>query len=185
MELLTELLFCCSVSLDGFTIGCSYGVRNLRSTVFTNIISALVCAGASYLAIFFGWVFLIFIPPQVCTFLGITLLCLLGFYTIISGVFLQKDSSPPNFDRPMKKSESLFLSLAVSVDAFSAGIGYAMMGHTSFIIPIGVGLFHSLFISLGIGFSRRAIRHFNLSKRLLAMISGLIILSVAFSRLIL
>lgn len=184
MELLTELLFCCSVSLDGFTIGCSYGIRNLRSTIFTNIIAAIICAGASALAIFFGSVFLMFIPADFCTALGIILLCILGLYTIIKGVFFQKDSSPPDFDRQMSYSESIFLSLAVSVDAFSAGLGYAMMGHTSFIIPIGVGIFHSLFISLGIGFSRRAIRHFHLSKRLLAFISGLIIIAVALSRLL-
>lgn len=184
MELLTELLFCCSVSLDGFTIGCSYGIRNLRSTIFTNIIAAFICAGASALAIFFGSVFLMFIPAEFCTWLGIILLCSLGLYTIIKGVFFQSDNVAPDFDRPMTYKESIFLSLAVSVDAFSAGLGYAMMGYTSLIIPFGVGIFHPLFITLGIGFSRHAVRQFNLSKRLLSLISGLIIIFVAISRLL-
>ena len=184
MELLTELLFCCSVSLDGFTLGCSYGIRNLRSTIFTNVISAIICACASLLAIFFGSVFLKFIPQEFCTWLGILLLCSLGLYTIIKGIFFQKEGKAPDFDRVMTWKESIFLSLAVSVDAFSAGLGYAMMGHSSLIIPLGVGIFHSFFITAGIAFSRRTIKYFNLSKRLLALISGLIIMSVALSRLL-
>lgn len=183
MELLSELLFCCSVSLDGFTIGCSYGIRNLRSTIFTNIIAAVICATASALAIFFGSFVLIFIPPEFCTYLGMALLICLGSYTVIKGLLIKKNDSVPNFERKMNLKESTVISLAVSIDAFSAGLGYAMMGHTSWLIPLGVGVFHSLFISLGIGFSRRAIRYFNLSKRLLTVVSGLIIICVALSRL--
>lgn len=183
MELLSELLFCCSVSLDGFTLGCSYGIRNLRSTIFTNIIAALICGTASALAIFFGGFFLMFFSPEFCTYLGMALLIFLGSYTVIKGLILQKHDSAPDTERKMTLKESTVISLMVSVDAFSAGLGYAMMGHTSLLIPIGVGVFHSLFISLGVGFSRRAIRHFRLSKRLLTVISGLIIIGVALSRL--
>lgn len=183
MELLSELLFCCSVSLDGFTIGCSYGIRNLRSTIITNIIAAVICCCASALAIFFGSFFLMFIPPEYCTYLGMALLIFLGSYTIIKGLFFEKNNAVPNSERKMNLKESTVISLVVSIDAFSAGLGYAMMGHTSLLIPIGVGIFHSLFITLGVGFSRRAIRHFHLSKRLLTVISGLIIISVALSRL--
>jgi putative Mn2+ efflux pump MntP len=125
-----------------------------------------------------------FIPENFCTWLGLALLSSLGIYTIIKGLFFQKGEACPDFDRPMNFKESTVLSLAVSVDAFSAGLGYAMMGHTSYIIPIGVGIFHSIFISLGIGFSRHAIRHFNLSKKLLTILSGSIIILVALSRLI-
>jgi len=183
LELLAELLFCCSVSLDGFTIGCSYGIRNLRSTLVTNLLATLICGTASALAIFFGKFFLMFLPPEFCTYLGMALLLFLGSYTVIKGLLMKKNDTAPDFARKMTFKESAVISLAVSIDAFSAGLGYAMMGHTSWFIPLGVGVFHSIFITLGIGFSRRAIRYFNLSKRLLTVISGLIIISVALSRL--
>ena len=185
MDILAELLFCCSVSLDGFTIGCSYGIRNLRSTVYTNVIAAVICAGASALSIFFGTFFLLHFQPDFCTWLGLVLLCGLGSYTIVKGLFFQKEGKVPDFDRKMSVRESTVLSLAVSVDAFSAGLGYTMMGHTSWLIPLGVGVFHSFFITLGITFSRVTVRHFNLSKRLLTVISGVIIIGVALSRLVL
>ena len=184
MELLAELLFCCSVSVDGFTIGCSYGIRNLRSTFATNILAILICSTASALAIFFGRFILMFLSPEFSTYLGMILLVFLGSYTIIKGLLIKDSDAVPTFERKMTLKESLVISLVVSVDAFSAGLGYAMMGHTNLLIPFGVGLFHSLFITLGVGFSRRAIRHFNLSKKLLTVISGGIILSVALSRLL-
>ncbi len=184
MEILSELLFSAGVSIDGFTIGCSYGVRNLRSRIFTNVISAIICGLASALAIFFGSVILRFVSAQFATYAGVLLLIFLGSYSVIKGLFFQKECEVPDFDRKINIKESIVLSLTVSVDAFSAGLGYAIMGHRSWLIPVAVGIFHSLFISLGMGFSRRIIKHFNLSKRLLTVISGLIIIILAFSRVI-
>lgn len=185
MEFLTGLLFCCSVSFDGFTIGCSYGLRNFRSSFYTNIIIGLISAGFTALALFCGKIILLFVPASIGTYLGAGFLFVLGLYTIFCGIF--KNSGEPCHDagRKINIKESIFLSVAVSIDAFSAGLGYAISGHSSMWLPIGVGICHSLFLSLGIIISRKTINNFCFSKRFLSILSGIIIIIVAISRLFL
>lgn len=183
MNILSELLFSASVSVDGFAIGCSYGVRNLRSRIFTNVISAVICGLASALAIFFGRVILTFMPQQYASCVGIILLLFLGSYTIISGLMSKNNSVNSSRPRKISIKESLLLALTVSVDAFSAGLGYAMMGHTSLLIPLAVAFFHPLFITLGMGFSGKIIGYFNFSKKILTVLSGSIIIFLVFCRM--
>ena len=185
MEFLTGLLFCCSVSFDGFTIGCSYGLRNFKSSFYTNIIIGLVSAGFTALALFCGKLLLLFVSADLGTYLGSILLFILGIYTIICGIFAKKSKENVDFSRKLNFKESLFLAVAVSIDAFSAGLGYGVSGNSSFLIPIGVGICHSVFLSTGIVLSRKAVNHFFFSKKFLSVLSGIIIIGVALSRLFL
>lgn len=185
MELFTSLLFCCSVSFDGFTIGCSYGLRNFKTSFYTNIIIGLISAGFTALSLFCGKLILLFVSPDLGIYLGCGFLFLLGVYTVISGFKDNRSEDCYDICRKITLKESFFMAVAVSVDAFSAGLGYAVSGNTSFLIPIGVGFFHSLFLSIGIVLSRKTINHFCFSKRFLSLLSGIIIIAVALSRLFL
>ena len=183
LNYLSELLFCASVSLDGFTLGCSYGIRKISATLFTVVISAIICGLSSTLAIIFGRLFLSFISEEFSSYLGATLLIFLGILTAVKG-YRFKNQKTPEFNRKITKRESVVLSLTVSIDAFSAGLGYAMLGHYSLIIPIGVGIFHSLFIYLGISFSQYISKHFKLSNQLITFISSGIFFLLAISKFI-
>lgn len=185
MDLIEELLFCCSVSFDGFTIGCSYGMRNFRASLITNIIIGLISAGFTALALFCGRVILMFVPQSAGTYLGAGFLLALGLYTVLCGIFSRNSEQPEKHGRKMNTKESLFVSVAVSVDAFSAGLGFAMSGNPSVWIPLGVGLCHSLFLSLGIIISRKTVNNFCISKKFLTLLSGIIISAVGISRLFL
>lgn len=185
MELLTGLLFCCSVSFDGFTIGCSYGLRNFKVNIYTNIIIALVSAGFTALALFCGRVILLFVPASTGTYIGTIFLFILGIYAIINGIFKNQSSEELDICRALNIKESFFMAVAVSIDAFSAGLGYAMTGHTSPLIPVGVGIFHSLFLTIGMGISRKAVHSLCFSEKFLSLLSGLIIIAVGLSRLFL
>lgn len=185
LELLTGILFCCSVSFDGFTIGCSYGLRNFKSSFYTNVIMALVSAAFTALALFCGKLILLFVSPDLGTYLGTGFLLLLGIYTIASGFSAKEAKNCVQLSRKINFKESLFMAIAVSIDAFSAGIGYGVSGHSSMLIPLGVGFFHALFLSLGIVISRKTINNFCFSKRFLSLLSGIIIIAVGLSRLFL
>ena len=185
MEFLTGLLFCCSVSFDGFTIGCSYGLRNFRASFYTNIIIGLVSAFFTALALFCGKLLLLFVSPDFGTYLGFVLLFLLGVYTIICGFFAKNTKENVDFSRKINLKESFFMAVAVSIDAFSASLGYGVSGNISLLIPIGVGFCHSLFLSIGVVLSRKAVNHFIFSKKFLSFLSGIIIIGVALSRLFL
>lgn len=183
MNILSELLFSAGVSVDGFTIGCTYGMRNLRSRFITNIISALICGIASAVAIFFGKIILCYIPKVYADYAGIVILLVLGLFTIFQSVNFGDESDVINCERKISLQESVVLSLTVAADAFSAGLGYAIMGHTSALIPVAVGFFHSFFISLGMGLSLKIIKYFNISRKLLTVFSGSIIIILAVTRL--
>lgn len=185
MELLTGVLFCCSVSFDGFTIGCSYGLRNFKSSFYTNIVIFLVSAAFTALALFCGKLILLFVSQDLGTYLGTGFLLLLGIYTIINGYSAKQSEECIDACRKINFKESLFMAIAVSIDAFSAGLGYGMTGHSSMMIPIGVGFFHALFLSIGIVISRKTINNFCFSKRFLSVLSGIIIIAVGLSRLFL
>jgi putative Mn2+ efflux pump MntP len=185
LEILAGILFCCSVSFDAFTIGCSYGLRNFKSSFSTNIIITVVSATFTALALFCGKLILLFVPAQTGLYLGAGFLMLLGLYTIISGLFSKKPMELNSFCRKISLKESLFMAVALSIDAFSAGIGYGISGHISIFIPIGVGLTHSIFLSLGIVISRKTISNLCFSKKILSLLSGIIIIIVGLSRLFL
>lgn len=183
MELLANILFCISVSVDGFTIGCSYGLRNFTTSLYTNIIICLISTFFSSLATLCGNFIVKHIPTQVSLYIGVIFLFILGIYTIIKG--LNNTDEITKTKEKISIKESFYLSFAVSIDAFSGTLAYVMAGNTSLLVPLGVGLFHTLFFTFGIVFSRKAVDSFHLPKKLLWVISGLIIIFVALFRCIL
>lgn len=183
LNLLTHTLFCTSVSMDGFTIGCSYGLRNFKCSFITNIIIFTVATCFSAIATFCGGVIIQFLPRNFATYAGTIFLMGLGIYTIINGFF--KKAENPQQRKKISVQESLYLSLAVSIDAFSGTLAYTLSNDVNIFIPLGVGLFHSLFFLVGIVLSRKTVYGLHLPKWLLTTFSGLLIVFVAISKLFL
>ncbi len=183
MNFLADALFCASVSMDAFTIGCSYGLRNFRSSLYTNVIITFVVTLFSATATLCGKIIVQFIPQCVSTYLGVGFLLILGIYTIINGIIKPQEAT--NCKKKISIKESFCLSFAVSIDAFSGTLAYTMSGHTAMWIPVLVGIFHSLFFSIGIVISRKTVYCFNLPQKALTTISGAIIIAVALSRIVL
>lgn len=103
------------------------------------------------------------------------------------GITIQVIRNPESMD--MDKSgvidirESLLLGFALSVDAIGVGIGSALAGFHSMIIPLAVGLFQLVFLYTGLYLGKKVTLFEKANKKLISVLPGVLLLSLAFLRI--
>lgn len=168
-----------AVSLDGFGVGVTYGIRKIH-VPFIALAIIMFCSGfVVMLSMTIGNLLSAVISPNTATILGGSILVFIGLFALYN-IF----SSSDHFDdQPIKESknnpqlhkfktvltkpvkadidrsgiisiqEALLLGLALALDAFGAGIGASMLGYspllTTFLIAFMSGLF--LFSGIQVG----------------------------------
>ncbi|WP_338451401.1 sporulation membrane protein YtaF [Niallia oryzisoli] len=176
---LSLLLLALAVSLDSFSVGFTYGLRNMRIPFKSIIIIACCSAITLMLAMLMGHLLEQFLSPKVTERMGGIILIVLGAWVIYQ--FFQpekeKDILPHekviiNFEikslgivinilkKPMvadfDKSgtitgvEAFMLGLALSLDSFGAGVGAVMLGFSPIFLAVAVAILSSGLVCLGI-----------------------------------
>ena len=79
--------------------------------------------------------------------------------------------------------ESILLGLALSVDAIGVGIGSALAGFQSFLIPLAVGLFQMSFLYIGTFSGEKFALFSKVNKRILSILPGILLVCVALIRI--
>ncbi|MCR4435307.1 MAG: sporulation membrane protein YtaF [Clostridiales bacterium] len=79
--------------------------------------------------------------------------------------------------------ESLLLGLALSVDAIGAGIGSALAGFSSPVIPLSVGLFQLILLYIGTFVGEKFSGRKKLNKRFLSVMPGVLLILLAILRI--
>jgi putative sporulation protein YtaF len=79
--------------------------------------------------------------------------------------------------------ESLLLGFALSIDAIGVGVGSALAGLGSAIIPFAIGLFQLLFLYAGILLGKKAAGLERLNKKAVSLAPGLLLLMLAVLRI--
>lgn len=79
--------------------------------------------------------------------------------------------------------ESLLLGFALSIDAIGVGVGSALAGLGSAIIPVAIGLFQLLFLYAGTLLGRKAAGLERLNKKAVSLAPGLLLLMLAVLRI--
>ncbi|MDP4092369.1 MAG: sporulation membrane protein YtaF [Bacillota bacterium] len=79
--------------------------------------------------------------------------------------------------------ESLLLGLALSVDAIGAGIGSALAGFNSFIIPFSVGFFQMLFLYAGNFIGERFRSWGKVNSKVFSILPGALLITLAILRI--
>jgi putative sporulation protein YtaF len=103
------------------------------------------------------------------------------------GITIQVIRNPEGMD--MDKSgiidirESLLLGFALSVDAIGVGIGSALAGFHSMIIPPAVGLFQLVFLYTGLYLGKKVTLFEKANKKFISVLPGILLLSLAFLRI--
>jgi putative sporulation protein YtaF len=179
MHSITLLILAFAVSLDSFSVGLTYGLRKMRIPFKSILIIACCSAIALMIAMMIGRVTIQFLSPAFAEKLGgIILICLGGWVlyqffrpekakdvlphekTIVNfeikslGLvikILQKPMSA-DFDKSgaITGIEAFMLGLALSLDAFGAGIGAAMLGFSPYYLALTVAIMSSLFVFMGL-----------------------------------
>ena len=180
VQYISLLLLAFAVSLDSFSVGLTYGLRKMRMPLKSLAIIATCSALALLLAMFVGTVIMNFLSPQVAETIGGSILVLLGMWVLYQffrsdqqkdeacagekmilnleikslGVVINILRKPTEADFDKSGSitglEAFFLGVALSLDAFGAGIGAALLGFSPLVMAFSVAVMSSLFVISGI-----------------------------------
>ncbi|WP_456278040.1 sporulation membrane protein YtaF [Bacillus sp. AK128] len=179
LQYLSLILLAFAVSLDSFSVGLTYGFRKmqipLRSIIIIAFCSALTLMlamgagsiiasilsvewaeriGGIILVIIGGWVLYQFFRPvkDQPEEMGRKLLVKLEIKSL--GIVIQILRKPMEADIDRSGTitgiEALLLGAALSLDAFGAGIGAALLGYSPFVMAAAVATMSSVFLYIGI-----------------------------------
>lgn len=173
MHLFYMIFIAFALSLDSFNVGTTYGLRKLHIP-FSSVLIIGCCSGiVLYVSMGFGHFISHFISPQAAKMTGGWILVALGLWALLQ-FFLSKRENPDKAEKqyllnveikklgiviqilrkPMAadldrsgtitKMEAVLLGTALSLDAFGAGIGAALINYPSFWMALTVAFMSGL-----------------------------------------
>lgn len=171
------LLLAFAVSIDSFSVGFTYGLRNMKIPVKSIAIIAACSAMILMSAMMIGQILESFLTPELAEKLGGGVLILIGswilyqFFRPDKPDSLDQEKTIFNFEieslgivinilrKPMSADfdrsgtingiEAIMLGLALSLDAFGAGIGAAMLGFSPGYLAVTAAAMSTLFVYSG------------------------------------
>ncbi|MEX2104545.1 MAG: sporulation membrane protein YtaF [Bacilli bacterium] len=190
MKLLSLLILAFAVSLDGFGVGVTYGLRKIRIPLWSVATIALCSALVMTVSMQIGLGISQFISPLVAKWVGAVILIAIGIWALVNvtkqknhdpvmepvstlrqerakikyewirikiktlGLIVQilRTPSAADIDKSgtITGKEAALLGLALSLDAFGAGIGAALIGYNPWISSVVIALMCIVFIVLGL-----------------------------------
>lgn len=178
MVTISLLLLAFAVSLDSFSVGLTYGLRKMKIPLKSILIIACCSCITLIIAMGVGHLLSALLSPVMAERMGGIVLVLLGGWILYQFFRPEKtkDTLPHekmivNFEikslgivinilkKPMAADfdksgtitgiEAFILGLALSLDAFGAGVGAAMLGFSPIILALSVATMSSLFVTVG------------------------------------
>lgn len=172
------LLLAFAVSLDSFSAGFTYGIRKIKIPLKSIIVIAGCSAFTLLGAMAIGQIIEAFISPKIAESVGGIVFVILGAWILLQffrkdtskeelthkktivnleikslGIVVQILKKPvsADFDRSgtITGIEAFMLGLALSLDAFGAGIGAVLIGLNPLTLALCVAVMSSLFVYLG------------------------------------
>lgn len=164
-----------AVSLDGFGVGISYGMRKIRMSI-TALFIIMFCSGFIVLtSMSIGHVVRLFVSEKLTSMFGSIILIFLGLFVLFSvirtkineeknnvkeerqqgklGHFKSVISEPHRADKDQSGTisapEALILGIALALDAFGAGFGAAMLGYSPIVTTILIASMSGIFVFSG------------------------------------
>lgn len=179
---LSLLLLAIAISLDSFSTGLAYGLRKMQIPLKSILIIALCTAVSLGIAMFAGQLLLRALSPEIANRIGGGILILIGAWVIFQFFRSEKDQTlvherlvfnweikslgivihilkkptraDMDFSGTITGLEALLLGIALSLDAFGAGIGAAMLGYSPFVLAGSAALMSCIFLSGGLRIGR-------------------------------
>lgn len=177
------LLLALAVSLDSFTVGFTYGLRKMSIPLKSILIIAGCSALTVLLAMAVGHGISLWLAPAAAETIGGIVLIGIGIWALYQFFRPTKSEQPAkdeklllqfeikslgvvihilrkpleaDFDRSgtITGLEAFMLGVALSLDAFGAGIGASLLGFHPLLMAISVASMSSLFVTIGIYLGR-------------------------------
>lgn len=199
MIIVQAILFSIAVSLDGFGVGLSYGMRGIKIPKLSFLIICMSSVIAISISMCLGSVVAFLLPISFAEKLGAVLLIMVGAWILIQnfvtniipdfkcytikfqslGLIIDILKEPVEADLDNSGSisinEAIFLGIALAMDAFGAGFAAAISGYSLMYIPAFVAASKFIMVSLGL-YLGKAFGIDKLKGRLTLIPGGLIIL---------
>lgn len=172
------LFLVAAVSMDGFVVGMTYGIRNIR-VPFPAILIIMCCSGmVVFLSMTIGTALRSTISPTLTSkFGGIILICI-GLFSIwnstrsannvstssqkethpqqkrlltkVSSVLSMPSRADLDASGRISMTEALLLGIALAMDAFGAGFGASMLGYTALTTTALIAFMSGAFLFTGL-----------------------------------
>ncbi|MFA1821770.1 sporulation membrane protein YtaF [Virgibacillus oceani] len=170
MLLYTGLFFLViAVSLDGFGVGVTYGMRKIQVPLI-GLVIIMLCSGITVLiAMTIGSTLSSFISPSIAEGIGGGILIVIGLFSfynlllskqekpseqkkqnILATVLNTPDKADLDKSGTISANEALLLGTALALDAFGAGIGASMLGYSPVITALLIASMSGIFVFCGI-----------------------------------
>lgn len=175
---LSLLLLAIAISLDSFSTGVAYGLRKMRIPYKSLLIIALCTAISLLIAMFAGSIIVQVLSPTAANRIGGIILIMIGAWVIFQffrtekgpheqveklvvnweikslGIVIHILKKPTRADFDLSGTitgiEALLLGAALSLDAFGAGIGAAMLGYSPWMLAGSAALMSAIFLKTGL-----------------------------------
>ncbi|EFM08823.1 sporulation protein YtaF [Paenibacillus curdlanolyticus YK9] len=190
------LLLSCAVSLDGFGVGVTYGLRRIRIPIISILIIAACSGIIIWLSMAVGGWMTAYLSPIVARMIGASILIVIGIWALLQlrrqksrpqeavdeleqqqnehavlelepsentlirfelkrlGIVIQILRKPQvaDVDRSgsISSSEAVLLGVALSFDAFGAGLGAALIGLSPGVTSVAISLSSAIFLLAGL-----------------------------------
>ena len=200
--MLMVLFLAVSLSLDALGIGASYGVRKIAIPFFTKVILTFESLLLMGLSIFLGSQMTVLFSEKAAKYLGVGLLTVMGLWLLVQGLSKEKQQkqetdakspmamvrTPSACDRDqsfcLDAKEAVYLGLVLSIDSLGAGIGAGAAGISILKLSISIALFQITFLTLGTALGRKIATFSDLPESLWSVISGGLLIGIAFLRVV-
>lgn len=179
VQMFSLLLLAFALSLDSFSVGFTYGLRKMVMPLKSVFIIATCSAVSLIIAVSIGHGLERILSPSITASIGGFILIALGAWVLYQffqpekekellvhektivhfeirslglAINILKKPMSADFDQSgtITGIEAFMLGFALSIDAFGAGIGAAMLGFSPYYLAISVAVMSSLFVLLGI-----------------------------------
>lgn len=176
-----------SSSIDNLGVGLSYGVRNIRINMLSNLFIAVICFLFSMCGIYFGLFIAKVLPGILPVVLGAFLLVVIGLRIILMAVPRKNQNTSSQSEAASPKSigfvESAVLGIALSANALTNGVGAGLLGFSPLLISILAAAGSFVTVWAGVAFGIK-LTHIRIGKFTVGqfgtLISGMLLLLVAF-----
>ena len=177
------IILAVSSSIDSLSIGITYGINNTKISNFAKLVLFLVSFCFSTISIWLGNFIKSFFSNFFANCIGTCILIFMGLFIVFQAINNPKSSDLDN-SNDIDAKESLILGIALSLDSICIGIGGSIIGINPTFFPFLVSIFQFVFLWLGIfsGFKLR--NFFKVSDNIWSIISGILLIVLGISKLL-
>ncbi|TLS39149.1 sporulation membrane protein YtaF [Pseudalkalibacillus caeni] len=187
MQWISLFLLAFAVSIDGFSVGLTYGLRKMKIP-FKSIVIISCCSAITLLvAMSAGYLIQGWLSPVAAEKIGGLILIVIGSWVLYQVMRPSKEDKKESVQRTLIKLEikslgvviqilrkptvadfddsgtitgieAILLGTALSLDAFGAGIGASLVGYSPLWTAVCIAIMSSAFVMLGLKFGNAASR---------------------------